>query len=120
MFRFAIRDVLLFMAIVGLGLAWHLEHRQSKQLKHEISVIENEVRQSRMVISHLYEDLDKIGQLLPHHGLALCWSNDMRPSIQIPPRSMPQDMSSTRRLLAPRVHHEEPPAGTRRSHAADG
>ena len=28
MFRFTIRDVLWLMAVVGLGVAWGIEHRQ--------------------------------------------------------------------------------------------
>jgi len=87
MFRFTIRDVLLFTTIVALGMGWGLERRQSIRLRHDTAVIENEVQQSRVVIKNLYEDLDKINQELSQHGLTLSWSSKLRTYIQTLDRS---------------------------------
>ena len=82
MFRFTIRDVLWLTVVVALGLAWGLERRRSAKLEHKVDVIEIEAEQSRLVIKNLHDDLDKLGQALPPHGLTIAWSREFRPSLQ--------------------------------------
>jgi hypothetical protein len=80
--RFSIRDVLWLTVIVALGLAWGLERGRSERLEHKVGVIEIEAAQSRLVIKNLHDDLDKMGQALPPHGLTIAWSREFRPSLQ--------------------------------------
>jgi hypothetical protein len=82
MFRFTIRDVLWLTVVVALGVGWVLERQRSKRLERHVDVVENEAEQSRVAMRRLYEDLDRIEQALPPHGLSIEWSKDLRPSVQ--------------------------------------
>jgi hypothetical protein len=82
MFRFSIRDVLWLTVVVALGIAWVLEHQRNTKLAHDLGVVENEAQVSRLAIKSLHEDIDRITQALPRHGLTVVWSNDLRPTVQ--------------------------------------
>jgi hypothetical protein len=80
--QFTIRELLLVTVIVGMGVGWWLEYRQSAHIKRLLDVVEIEAKQSRMAINTMYADLDGIEQSLQPYGLTLSWSNDLRPSVQ--------------------------------------
>jgi hypothetical protein len=86
MFRFTIRDVLWLTVVVALAVGWILERRRSGGLERRIELAENDAQQSRQAIKIMHEDLDRLEQALPPHGLTLDWSRDMRPTLQdLPP-----------------------------------
>ncbi len=89
MYRFTVRELLLVTVIVALAVGWALERRRGQRLQHHLDVTESQEQQARVVINSLYEDLGRIEQALPPHGLALVWSREMRPSVQTVPPSKP-------------------------------
>lgn len=86
MFRFTIRELALVTLAVALGLGWWQEWRRNSGLERRAELAENDSRQSRAAIKSMYEDLDRIEQALPPHGLTLVWSRDFRPTVQALPK----------------------------------
>ena len=82
MYRFTIRDLLLLTVIAALAVGWVLERQRSARLARRLELLQYEEQQARFVINSLYDDLEKIEQALPPHGLSLTWSREMRPSVQ--------------------------------------
>jgi hypothetical protein len=82
MFHFTIRDLLLSTTIVALAVGWGVERQQNKRLKRDVAIVEIDAQQSRQVIKNLYDDLERMDQVLPHHGLTIVWSDRMRPSVK--------------------------------------
>ena len=82
MFRFTIRDVLWLTVVVALAVVWGLERQRSAGLARQVRVVETEAVNALAAVKCLHEDIDRIEQALPTHGLALVWSNEMRPRVQ--------------------------------------
>ena len=82
MLRFSIRDVLWLTVVVAMGIVWVLERHRNTRLAHDLVIVENEAQLSRLAIKSLHEDLSRIEQALPRHGLTVVWTNDLRPTVQ--------------------------------------
>jgi hypothetical protein len=82
MFRFTIRELLLLTIIAALAVALALEHWRGERLKNDLALAENESKNMRTAVGNLHDDIERIEQTLPAHGLTLQWSRDMRPTLQ--------------------------------------
>lgn len=82
MFRFTIRELVLVTIVVALGVGWVLERWRNRRLEKSLTLAENEARVMEAAVESLHEDIERIEQGLPSHGLTLHWSRDMRPSLQ--------------------------------------
>jgi hypothetical protein len=82
MFRFTIRELFLLTIIAALAVALALEHRRGERLENDLSLAENESKNMRTAVGNLHDDIERIEQTLPAHGLKLTWSRDMRPTLE--------------------------------------
>jgi hypothetical protein len=89
MFRFSIRELLLLTIIAALGVALALESWRSQRLQNALNLAESESQNMRTAVGNLHDDIERIEDGLPPHGLKLEWSRDMRPTVQKLPTAGP-------------------------------
>ena len=89
MFRFTIRELCLLTVIAALAVALVLQHSRSERLQNALALAENESENMRTAVGNLHDDIERIEQGLPAHGLTLQWSRDMRPTLQKVPNAGP-------------------------------
>ena len=82
MFRFSIRELCLLTIIAALAVALALAHWRSERLENDLHLAENESHTMRSAVGNLHDDIERIEQTLPAHGLKLVWSRDMRPTLE--------------------------------------
>ncbi len=89
MFRFTIRELCMLTVIAALAVALVLQHWRSERLQNALALAENESKNMRTAVGNLHDDIERIEQGLPAHGLTLKWSRDMRPTLQKVPNAGP-------------------------------
>ena len=82
MLRFTIRELLLVTLVVGLGLTWFADR---SRLHAALVASERENETLERVSDTLREDIDRIGDQLPSHGLYLWHACGVGPIVGEPP-----------------------------------